>query len=687
MESNYNIIFRHLCRDLRVNEASYDATKFDAMRRSFLQLTDLIGGCSSRACALDLLAGFPEYEATLLELTTTFGPRLALPSTQDPVDYRKAIGIWARDVNQLLAFGLRQHVQLSQSNKERYVENFIKNEEDCAKYRVSQRSAASRLAKSLVRRACSELDLSAAAIAANGRHGPGAVFDGEEGLDKNIFVPPPARQLAKSYSDEFFFSNELLAYECELRDGPRSPRKDYNESRLVLVPKDYKGPRGVFVSSKEAMFCQLAQRDALVKAFKGSWVSTCYDGSDQTLSHECVCSGVVASGDPCVTLDLKDASDRIPLSLVAYLFHRQDYIALARTRPSYVWMPNGTRHKLRMFAPMGDGKTFEVLSLVCTCLTVAAILIDRGYVVGQPLSLKDIIRAARCCRVYGDDIIVARQYASSVIAILEAHNLKVNSSKSFLRGNFRESCGLEVLGSLDITPLRVSRGLDVESVTHENVLQLVNLHNRCLATASRLNYTVIALRAIIDGSRAGRKVGLTSRCDLNPYCLWIPGGWMNHSLSRDKDAVLVPLSKVERPTDSGQINGLFPHLTKNYFLEKMRECRYLTPNLEIIGLASRRLGNKSVRFNDHLQRWELRCLSPRSIEYAPSSDPWWDMNMAIRVGPSPVSENNPWRSWKTQVDQKRTCVGSPITSTLVNEWRRRAGLSEICVNDRCTSVT
>lgn len=85
---------------------------------------------------------------------------------------------------------------------------------------------------------------------------------------------------------------------------------------------------------------------------------------------------------------------------------------------------------LEMFSSMGNGFTFELETVLflATCLAVSA-LEGHDYLPGV-----DIF-------VYGDDILVPKEIAPTVMKALGWLGHKPNDRKTFLTGHFRESCG------------------------------------------------------------------------------------------------------------------------------------------------------------------------------------------------------------------------------------------------------
>jgi hypothetical protein len=62
---------------------------------------------------------------------------------------------------------------------------------------------------------------------------------------------------------------------------------------------------------------------------------------------------------------------------------------------------------------------------------------------------------AKRVRVFGDDIIVPTDVYPVLTSLLTTCQLKVNTSKSFDHGKFRESCGMDAYDGIDVTPAYV----------------------------------------------------------------------------------------------------------------------------------------------------------------------------------------------------------------------------------------
>lgn len=79
--------------------------------------------------------------------------------------------------------------------------------------------------------------------------------------------------------------------------------------------------------------------------------------------------------------------------------------------------------------------------------------------------------------VYGDDIIVPTYLASDAIQVLEAVGLRVNRNKSFTCGPFRESCGEEYVYGVRVTPVRLRTYPDDDA---ESLMSCMAFNNNML---------------------------------------------------------------------------------------------------------------------------------------------------------------------------------------------------------------
>jgi hypothetical protein len=89
--------------------------------------------------------------------------------------------------------------------------------------------------------------------------------------------------------------------------------------------------------------------------------------------------------------------------------------------------------------------------------------------------------ARKSILVYGDDIIVPSFMAADATQVLEAVGLRVNVSKSFSSGPFRESCGEEFINGVRVTPVRLRMNLDDDN---ESLMSAMAFNNNMLETPS-----------------------------------------------------------------------------------------------------------------------------------------------------------------------------------------------------------
>lgn len=182
-------------------------------------------------------------------------------------------------------------------------------------------------------------------------------------------------------------------------------------SRVTTVPKDNNRDRVITCESLWTMVAQLSFAHSLRQHLLNK-----LGISLDTLQN--VHRALIRSGK--ATIDLSKASDRNFMCVLADLWPPKLFSTLETMRTGIFELANGEFHPLRMFAPMGCGCTFEVMTI--TLLAHARVL-DPGST------------------VFGDDIIIESSSAFRLMENLENQGWKINVSKSFVDGPFRESCG------------------------------------------------------------------------------------------------------------------------------------------------------------------------------------------------------------------------------------------------------
>jgi hypothetical protein len=134
----------------------------------------------------------------------------------------------------------------------------------------------------------------------------------------------------------------------------------------------------------------------------------------------------------------------------------------------------GKTYRLAKFASMGSALCFPVEAMVFATI----IFVGIEHALNRQLTKREIHSYARRVRVYGDDIIVPADYAVQVVGKLEDFGLRVNTSKSFWTGKFRESCGREYYDGHDVSIVRVRSMLPSRPEDAHELISTVSLRNQ-----------------------------------------------------------------------------------------------------------------------------------------------------------------------------------------------------------------
>lgn len=282
------------------------------------------------------------------------------------------------------------------------------------------------------------------------KHGPGSVAERVYGVRKYSTVQELwTRRLDRVLPyDEVCYANTHHLLDRPTFMQPLSPR-DELAMRVILVPKTQKTPRIIAADQTANQFVQQGIHSLLlhhVKADKN--LRSSIDWTDQTRQRKLAKDGSLDGS--VATLDLSEASDRVHVSLVVRMLKnhsllREVVFACRTSRASF----SGRTIFLEKFAPMGSALCFPFETMIFTVIVIRACLKARGL----PVTRRNVLQALRRVSLYGDDIIVPTETATTVTADLESFGLKVNSRKSFWTGEFRESCGGDYFRGLDVTPV------------------------------------------------------------------------------------------------------------------------------------------------------------------------------------------------------------------------------------------
>lgn len=332
------------------------------------------------------------------------------------------------------------------------------------------------------------------------KHGPGAVSGQAFGDYKYNFRSWPDR-----LERVFPFADFALANYAQMEDTPLCTEKakgflSETPAKLCCVPKSLDTPRLIACESPSLQWCQQSVRDFLYTRVQETFVRSFVDFRRQdkngSLALEASLSGRHA------TIDLSSASDRISCWHVERLFRRSPSLldALQASRSVYIEQKicriSPRFHWLRKYSTMGNATTFPVQSLLFLTLALASTL----HVRKQKVNFKSIRSLGeREVRVFGDDIIVPIDGSSVLVELIHALGLRVNPKKTFMEGNFRESCGVDAYAGHDVTSVNI---LDVpRSASPGSVVSSVDTHNNLcehgfIATAAFLRKTAARIARV-----------------------------------------------------------------------------------------------------------------------------------------------------------------------------------------------
>lgn len=340
-------------------------------------------------------------------------------------------------------------------------------------------------------------------------HGPGSVATGERNFQKmNFRRYYPKVDEVFGYTEMFYFNYSHL---CDELESLENMEEASPEAKVVLVPKDSRGPRLISMEPLEIQWIQQGLMRELYTVLEAP-SSPCHGYVNFTSQEINQGLALDNSLDPKFdTLDLKDASDRVSLWLIKKLLPQHLYLPFEASRSVATRLPDGHRVELKKFAPMGSAVCFPLEALTFWALAVGA--------------LKDI----RCARdvehlpsvyVFGDDLIVPSGSYETLTAIFEELYLKFNDDKCCTGRFFRESCGMDAFKGACVTPQRVKTRWS-ESLPPAALLSYVGYTNglrekRLYETAEFLQNRITEIAGQVPSSRNRERVMLSFyRPDMN----------------------------------------------------------------------------------------------------------------------------------------------------------------------------
>ncbi len=292
-----------------------------------------------------------------------------------------------------------------------------------------------------------------------GKHGPGAVSDLPGGVSKYSFPTWSAKlDHVFPWSEHAFYSYSDWV---DNMDVPVAEAE--HPSNLLMVPKTAKGPRLIASESTAHQWCQQILLRYLLAGIQKTSLRNSISLKDQEPSRRMVLEASHTKSH--ATIDLSAASDRVSCWLVERLFKANTSLLQALHSSRSRTIVNKTKVpiynapellSLKKFSTMGSACTFPIQSIVFSTIAIATILSEESI----PFTNRNFDRVSRRVRVFGDDIIVPNEHFKAVGDTLALLGLKVNQSKSYAEGNFRESCGMDAFLGNDVTPARLNDSVD-----------------------------------------------------------------------------------------------------------------------------------------------------------------------------------------------------------------------------------
>ena len=224
--------------------------------------------------------------------------------------------------------------------------------------------------------------------------------------------------------------------------------------RIAAVPKNAKTHRIIAVEPRANSFLQKGVGGYFRERLKRVGVNL----DDQSLNQD---GARRAFEEGLATLDLKAASDTVAIEVVYDLLPIEWALLLDDLRSPKAEMPDGTVRVLEKFSSMGNGFTFELESMIFWAITS---------------SVSDVLTPGGTVLIYGDDIICQARCAQQVVECLAFLGFTVNEEKSFITGNFFESCGKHFFQGKEVTPI-------YQKETIESEVELLRLGNRLIRYA------------------------------------------------------------------------------------------------------------------------------------------------------------------------------------------------------------
>ena len=234
--------------------------------------------------------------------------------------------------------------------------------------------------------------------------------------------------------------------------------REYGESwavyqagnKIVTVPKNSKTDRVIAIEPGINLWFQKAVGSMIRRRLSRFGIDLNDQSRNSSLARRASCDSLLA------TVDFSSASDSIASALVEELLPPRWYLLLDTLRSKVGIDSSGSVRRWNKFSSMGNGFTFELESLIFFAAASAVV---------EYLQLESPIIS-----VYGDDVILPSEAIELFSSFCDFLGFRINKSKSFWTGYFRESCGSHYYDGVDCKPIFLKERLS----NAESVYKLAN---------------------------------------------------------------------------------------------------------------------------------------------------------------------------------------------------------------------
>jgi hypothetical protein len=380
------------------------------------------------------------------------------------------------------------------------------------------------------------------------KHGPGATAERISGNGKYEL-----REWTVRLEEAFPFTGYGLASLNQLEEEGflenvvfREP-EDETPVRVIHVPKTLKAPRIIAIEPVCMQYTQQAVLEHLVDYLESdNWTKGHINFTDQSINQRLALLG--SKDGSYATLDLSEASDRVSLVLVEAMLEapglknlKKAILACRSTRANVPTRDGLKTITLNKFASMGSALCFPIESMVFLTICLCGILEELNL----PNTRDSLLTAMDHVWVYGDDIIVSADKVHAVYDWLTSFKMKVNDSKSFWTGKFRESCGMDAYAGEPVTPVYLRRMPPVNRRSGAEIVSFVAFANQLYSNGYW--YTARAVRTEIEAILGP----VPHVLDTSPVL-----GWVSYCKSR------YTFDRFSATLHRPEVKGYVPHVKK-----------------------------------------------------------------------------------------------------------------------------